>query len=56
MIKEDSSRKHGSDHYSGPHTLTAVYDNGTVQLSKVANNGGAVYQTWNIRNIHPCMD
>ena len=56
MIKEARSRKHGSDRYSGPHTVTAVYDNGTVQLSKVANNGGAVYQTWNIRNIHPCMD
>ena len=34
-------------------TVTQVYDNGTVQLSK-ATNGGAVLQTWNIRNIKPC--
>ena len=54
MIKENPNRKHGSPQYSGPLTVTAVYDNGTVQLSK-ATNGGAVYQTWNVGNIHPCM-
>jgi len=36
--------------------ITQVYDNGTVKLVKVAdNNGGAVSQTWNIRNIEPRM-
>ena len=54
MVKEDPNRKHGSPQYTGPQTVTAVNDNGTVQLS-TATNGGAVYQTWNVRNIHPCM-
>ena len=58
MIKEDPNRKHGSDRYSGPHTLTQVNDNGTVKLTKVARRrrGGAVTETWNIRNIDPCLD
>jgi hypothetical protein len=56
MVKEDPNRKHGSDRWSGPYTLTQVNDNGTVKLSKVAPNGGAVIQTWNVRNIDPCMD
>ena len=53
MIRLAPSRKHGSDEFSGPHTLTAVNDNGTVTLRKDAN-GGAVYETWNIRNLEPC--
>ena len=54
MIRLHTQRKHGSDKYSGPHTLTAVNDNGTVTLRKDANNGGAVHETWNIRNLDPC--
>ena len=53
MIRLDPKRKHGSAKYSGPHTLTAINDNGTVTLRKDAN-GGAVYETWNIRNLEPC--
>ena len=30
-----------------------VFDNGTVCLRQATTNGGAVYQTWNIRKIHP---
>lgn len=55
MINEDPNRKHGSQQYSGPYTVTSIYDNGTVKLSKAAD-GGAVSQTWNIRNLYPCMD
>ena len=55
MIKLDPGRKHGSAQYSGPHTVSHINDNGTVKLTKVANNGGAVYETWNIRNLDPCM-
>ena len=33
-----------------------AHDNGTVELREDANNGGAVYQTWNVRNIFPCED
>jgi ribosomal protein L21E len=55
MIDLDPQRKHGTPKYSGPHTITAVNDNNTVQLSKVAYHGGAVYETWNTRNLEPCM-
>ena len=53
MIRLAPSRKHGSEKFTGPHTLTAVNDNCTVTLRKDAN-GGAVYETWNIRNLEPC--
>ena len=56
MIRQDPSRKHGSALYKGPYTVTRVYDNGTVKLARATANGGAVSQTWNIRNIYPCMD
>ena len=52
MIRLDPKRKHGSAKYDGPHTLTAINNNGTVTLRKDAN-GGAVYETWNIRNLEP---
>ena len=55
MVRLNPNRKHGSDRYDGPFTITDVNDNGTVRLSKAAN-GGAVYQTWNIRNLDPCKD
>ena len=55
MARLNPNRKHGSDRYDGPFTITDVNDNGTVRLSKAAN-GGAVYQTWNIRNLDPCKD
>ena len=53
-VKSGAQRKHGVNPYIGPCTITHVYDNGTVRLTEVANNnGGAVSQTWNIRNIEP---
>jgi transposase InsO family protein len=54
MVRLDPHRKHDGDSFKGPYTVTQVYDNGTVKLSK-ATNGGAVYETWNIRNIDPCL-
>jgi len=54
MIRLDPQRKHGTDKMTGPHTLTAVNDNGTVTLRK-DTNGGAVHETWNIRNLEPCV-
>ena len=56
MVRLDPNRKHGSDRYEGPFIVNRVNDNGTLRLSKVAPNGGAVYSTWNIRNVDPCMD
>ena len=53
MVRSDPSRKLEGVRFNGPYTVTQVYDNGTVQLSK-ATNSGAVLQTWNIRNVKPC--
>ena len=55
MVKNDPNRKHGEDEYIGPFTVVQVNDNGTLRLRKTANNGGAVEQTWNVRNITPCL-
>jgi hypothetical protein len=53
MVKEDLHRKLEGARFSGPYTVTQVYDNGTVQLSK-ATNGGAVLTMWNIHNVKQC--
>ena len=53
VVKAGVQSKHGKDPYVGPQRITHVYDNGTVRLVKVADNGGAVSQIWNIRNIEP---
>jgi transposase InsO family protein len=56
VIKAGAKSKHGYDPYLGPMRITQVNDNGTVKLIKVSDdNGGAVTQTWNIRNIQPRM-
>jgi len=54
MIRQDPSRKHGKDLFKGPYTVVRQNDNGTVQLTR-ATTGGAITQTWNIRNVDPCM-
>ena len=57
MVKQQPNRKHGGPRHKGPYTITQVNDdNGTVKLQQAANNGGAVFQTWNIRNLDPCRD
>jgi hypothetical protein len=55
MVRLDPSRKLDGARFTGPYAAHQVHDNGTVRLSRVADNGGAVYQTWNIRNVDPCM-
>ena len=56
VIKSGIQAKHGHDPCLGPMRITQVNDNGTVKLIKVSEeNGGAVSQTWNIRNIQPRM-
>jgi len=57
MIRQSPNRKHGPDgpeQFQGPYTVSQVNDNGTVQLTR-ATTRGAVSQTWNIRNVDPCM-
>ena len=55
VVLQDPNRKHGQDYFQGPQTVTKVNTNGTVQLKKssTTRSGGAVYQTWNIRNVFP---
>ncbi|CAB9496509.1 expressed unknown protein [Seminavis robusta] len=46
-------RKHGQPKYKGPYNMDRVNNNGTVRLRHATANGGTVYQTWNIRYLHP---
>jgi len=55
VVKAGVKRKHGTRPYLGPMRITQAYDNGTVKLKKVADNGRAVSQTWNIWNVEPRM-
>ena len=53
MIRDPPNRKHGADYYKGPCTVTKVNDNGTLELRRDAARGGALTDTWNIRNLYP---
>ncbi len=62
LILQDPNRKHGEDRYQEA-SIVRVNDNGTVLLKQSTftasgrrRRDGAIYQTWNIRNIHPCRD
>jgi len=55
VVKAGVKRKHGMHPCLGPMRITQAHDNGTGMLTKVADNGGAVSQTWNIRNVEPRM-
>jgi len=56
VVKAGTGHKHGSNPHLNPMRITQANDNSTVKLVKVANNNGkAVSQTWNIRNIEPRM-
>jgi predicted transcriptional regulator YheO len=56
IITENPNRKHGSSMHKSPQIVETVYDNGTVKLKRDTPRGGAVYQTWNIRNLTPYKD
>ena len=56
MIKLNTNRKHGGEQYSGPHTVTQVFDNGTLRISMQDSRGNTKYETWNLRNVSPCLD
>lgn len=56
MVLQKNSRKHGHDEYRGPYEIERVNDNGTVKLKQDVHDDGAVYQTWNIRNLKPHKD
>ena len=56
IINENPNRKHGNSMHKSPQVVETVYDNGTVKLKRDTPSGGAVYQTWNIRNLTPYKD
>ena len=53
LLTTDDNTKYGSDKYEGPYNIVKVNDNGTVQLRKGKTKKGAVYQTYNVRQLHP---
>ncbi len=62
LILQDPNRKHGDDRYQEA-IIVKINDNGTVMLKQSTftasgrrRRKGAIYQTWNIRNITPCKD
>jgi len=56
MVRQKPNRKFGSDKQIGPYTVTRVNSNGTLTLTKVTANGGAITQDWNVRNVDPHRD
>jgi hypothetical protein len=55
MVDQPQHRKYGEPKFKGPYTVDSVNANGTIRLS-VPKGAGTVYETWNIRNIHPYRD
>jgi transposase InsO family protein len=55
MVDQPLHRKYGTPKYKGPYTVDSVNDNGTLRL-RIPKGVGAIYETWNIRNIHPYSD
>jgi hypothetical protein len=53
LVVTAPSRKHGEDRTKGPFSIERVNNNGTVRLRQHTPSGGAVFQTWNIRNVIP---
>ena len=47
-IKQEQSRKYGTDAYRGPAEVTRVHDNGTVRI-----RFGKIEDTYNIRQLEP---
>jgi len=56
MVEQYQHRKYGQPRFKGPYKVDVVYDNGTLRLRQDTARGGYIYQTWNIRNIHPYKD
>lgn len=52
LIKTEQSRKYGRNPYQGPYEIITLNNNGSVRLRSLLGRG-AVYQTYNIRNIYP---
>ena len=52
LVKTEQSRKYGKNPYQGPYEVVKINNNGSVRV-KTLMTQGAVYQTYNIRNMCP---
>ena len=52
LIKTEQSRKYGKDPYTGPNEVVEVRNNGSLRLKKLLGRG-AVFETYNLRNVFP---
>ena len=52
LIKTEQTRKYGTNPYEGPFEIVALNNNGSAKLRSPLGQG-AVYQTYNIRNMFP---
>ena len=52
LIKTEQSRKYGKDPYTGPYEVVEVRNNGSLRLKKLLGRG-AVFETYNLRNVFP---
>ena len=48
IVRQDPSRKYGTNAYEGPYEITHINQNGSIRIRM-----GAVQRTYNIRNLHP---
>jgi len=53
MVFQYQNHKYGQPRFKGPYKVDDVYDNGTLSLFHDTNRGGAINQTWNIRQVYP---
>ena len=52
LVSQEQSRKYGKNPYHGPYEIIAINNNGSARLRSLLGQG-AVYQTYNIRNMFP---
>ena len=52
LITVEQSRKYGKNPYQGPYEGVKISNNGSVRLKSLMTRG-AVYQTFNIRQMSP---
>ena len=52
LIKTEQSRKYGKDPYAGPYEVVEVRNKGGLRLKKLLGRG-AVFETYNLRNVFP---
>jgi len=52
MVEQYINHKYGQPRFKFPYRVDYVHDNGTPHLRHDTTRGEAIYQTWNIRQLH----